>query len=629
MCGIAGILELNKNKSVSYKSLKKMSDTIIRRGPDDDGIFINNDKNLGFSFRRLSIIDLKLGQQPMSDQSGNIWIVFNGEIYNHGALRSILKDRGYQFKTKCDTEVIIYAYKEWGEECVHKFRGMFAFSIWDNILKKMFMARDRLGIKPLYFLNVGSRLIFSSEIKAIITIINKNEVLLDEEAFYHYLTLSVTPAPSTMFKNIKKLKPGHTLTISQNGKIKYKKYWNPKKYITNTKNFDQNYIINKLRALLDESIKLRMISDVPFGAFLSGGIDSSLNVALMNKNMDNSVDTFSVSIKNDALSDERSEAKKVSNHFKTNHKEIEISSKDFINVLPEIVKFQDEPLADPVCIPLYFVSKLARENGTYVIQVGEGADEIFAGYGLYGFYNDFNKYYKTFSNFPSLLKSTITGISKYLLPNKKYKYIEYANSNKELFWGGATSFYENEKKNLLKKSYGFDTYENHIKPIYDDYDSYNHNYNFIDRITNLELNHRLPELLLMRVDKMGMANSIETRVPFLDHKLVEFSLSIPSGLKYRNGINKYILKEAARGIIPNDIIDKKKKGFCGSASNMVGYDVIEYAEKLFSESEFFNNNFNVKFVKTLLEHHKNSKVDNGVKIWTLLNFIQWHKEWID
>ena len=336
-----------------------------------------------------------------------------------------------------------------------------------------------------------------------------------------------------------------------------------------------------------------------------------------------------MAIKNDSLSDERSEAQRVSSYFNTNHKEIEISSKDFIKILPKIVKYQDEPLADPVCIPLYYVSKLARENGTYVIQVGEGADEIFAGYELYGFYNDFNKYYRAYSNFPSFLKATISRISRYLLPVGKNRYVEYANENKELFWGGAISFYENEKINILKKSFSYNTYDSIISKIYSNYDNANYNYDFIDRTIFLELQHRLPELLLMRVDKMGMANSIETRVPYLDHKLVEFALSIPSSLKYKNGVNKHILKEAARGIIPDSIIDKKKKGFCGSASNMVTEQLVDYAENLFSDSDFFNNYFDKKLIDDLLKQHSSNKKDNGVKIWTILNLVQWHKEWIE
>ena len=628
MCGISGIIELDNNKSIDSSDLLKMNKAIVHRGPDDEGLYLNKEKNVGYGFRRLSIIDIKSGHQPMSDIEENIWIVFNGEIYNHNQLRKILINRGHQFKTKCDTEVIIYAYKEWGKECIHKLRGMFAFSIFDKIKKELFIVRDRIGIKPLYFSKNGSRILFSSEIKAILATKKYNDTSLDEEAFYHYLTLSVTPAPLTMFKGIKKLKPGHYISLKLDGTMKIIKYWQPKGHKDYCKGLNEREIIEQLRDLLNESVKLRMISDVPFGVFLSGGVDSSLNVALMNKYMSNKIDTFSVYIKNDPLSDERTDAQKVSNHFNTNHKEIRINSKDFIDFIPDMVKYQDEPLADAVCVPLYFVSKLARENGTYVIQVGEGADEIFSGYHLHGFYKDFNKYYKLFSEFPSFLKYSILNISKVLLPDKKNKYFEFANENKELFWGGSTCFYENEKSNLLKKSFNFDTYHNFIETKYFDYDKTNLKYDFLDRITYLELCQRLPELLLMRVDKMAMANSVETRVPYLDHKLVEFSLSIPSSLKYHNGITKYILKEAARGIIPDYIIDKKKVGFCGSASNMVNNDIIQYAKDIFSSSEFFNQNFQMKTVNELLDNHLKGHSDNGAKIWTLLNFAQWHKEWL-
>ena len=629
MCGITGIIEFNKNKRVNISDIHKMTETITHRGPDDKGQYLNKEQSVGLGFRRLSIIDIASGNQPMSDDEKKIWIVFNGEIYNHQSLKKKLITKGHRFKTKCDTEVIIYAYKQWGKECVHKLRGMFAFSIWDESKREVFIVRDRIGIKPMYYSKSGSRLIFTSEIKAIISIRKKNEISLNDEAFYHYLTLSLTPAPLTMFNGIHKLYPGHYMTVNLDGDTKIEKYWEPIKIENYCINLNKMEIIDRLRYLLTESIQLRMISDVPFGVFLSGGIDSSLNVAMMDKFMENNVDTYSVSIKNDPLSDERSDAQKISKYFNTNHKEIEITSKDFIEFLPDMVKYQDEPLADPVCVPLYFVSKLARENGTYVIQVGEGADELFSGYNLYGFYKDFNKYYKLYSSFPKVFQRIITNISQMLLPDKKIKYFEFANENIELFWGGSTTFYENEKNNILKKSFSFNTYEKYIKDKYNYYDSKHSGYDFLNRITYLELMQRLPELLLMRVDKMAMANSVETRVPYLDHKLVEFSLSIPSSLKYHNGITKYILKEAARGILPDYIIDKKKVGFCGSASNMVTDDIIQYARDIFYKSDFINENFEMKLVNDLLDSHSLGRSDNGAKIWTLLNFAQWHTEWLE
>ena len=423
MCGICGIINFNNQPDIDQSQLKIMADTMTHRGPDDSGIYLNAENTVGFGFRRLSIIDLQGGHQPMSNEDGRVWIVFNGEIYNHKDLRNELKKKGHHFKSRADTEVIVHGYEEWGDDVVQRLRGMFAFAIWDDNKRRMFLARDRLGIKPLYYLHDKDHLIFSSEIKAILSIPTVKRKL-NEEALYHYLTLAVTPAPMTMFQGIEKLEPGHTISIGMDGKINKSQYWDPLITDNSISGLSEEDIIKKLRELLRESIRLRMMSDVPFGVFLSGGVDSSLNVALMSELMDRPVDTFSVSIKDDPLSDESSEAKAVADHFNTNHHEIMITDQDFIDFLPEMVKFQDEPLADPVCIPLHFVSKLARENGTYVIQVGEGADELFCGYSLWGMFSDFNnRYYNPFSRMPSVIKKMGLGIGRYLLPERKIKYV--------------------------------------------------------------------------------------------------------------------------------------------------------------------------------------------------------------
>ena len=424
MCGISGIISFNRNKEVKPSHLRKMADNLIHRGPDDSGIYLNNSRTVGFGFRRLSIVDLDGGAQPMSDQDGQVSIVFNGEIYNHTEIRMILRSKGYQFCSSSDTEAIIKGYLEWGNDVVKYLRGMFAFALWDTKTNKLLVARDRLGVKPVYFFNDGESFIFASEIKAILSLPNISKIL-NEKSLYHYLTFAVSPAPDTMFKNIKKLKPGNFIEVSLNGSIKNKKYWEPivDSFIND---ITEDEAIKKLRSLLRESIKLRMMSDVPVGAFLSGGIDSSLNVALMTEIMDRPVDSFSVAINNDKKSNELKYAKEVAKTFHTNHHEEIISNKDFIEFLPEMVKIQDEPIADPVCIPLYFVSKLARNSKTYVIQVGEGVDELFCGYSLYGTLENFNRsYYAPFSNFPYIIKKLLGSVGKVFLPEKKQRYFAY------------------------------------------------------------------------------------------------------------------------------------------------------------------------------------------------------------
>jgi len=628
MCGISGILSTNRGPKVQKDHLKLMSDSMIHRGPDDSGIYQNSDKTVGFSFRRLSIIDLKSGHQPMSTEDNNLWIVFNGEIYNHLTLRNELKNKGYYFRTQADTETIIYGYKEWGADVVNHLRGMFAFAIWDEKAKNLFLARDRIGIKPLYYFN-SNQFVFSSEIKAITSLpfINKK---MNEEALYHYLTFAVSPAPMTMFENIQKLEPGHTLSIKQDGNIEKKKYWEPIVDSNSINKMSENEIIEELRKLLRESIRLRMMSDVPYGVFLSGGVDSSINVALMNEFSDIPVNTFSVAIKDDSLSDESSEAKKIAEHFHTNHHDISITSQDFIDFLPKMVKYQDEPMADPVCVPLYFVSKLARENGVYVIQVGEGADEIFSGYSLYAILDNFyNRYYQPFSRLSSPLKKLCLGIGRFILPKRKLKYLDWAANDKELFWGGANVFSEKEKSTIISIDSNYDSYAQIIEPHYKYFNQNRFNSKFIDKMIYLELKHRLPELLLMRVDKMAMATSVETRVPYLDHHLVEFALGIPSTLKYKNGITKYILKEASRGIIPDHVISREKNGFCGSASNMISQEVLTYAQTQIMNSEWMNEYFNMDEIFPMFDEHRSKNKDNGMQIFNLLNVALWQREWFN
>tara|TARA_Y100001970_G_scaffold281625_1_gene392820 strand:- start:315 stop:2132 length:1818 start_codon:yes stop_codon:yes gene_type:complete len=604
-----------------------MSDSLVHRGPDDEGLHLNEGGNLGLGFRRLSIIDLENGAQPMSTLCGKYTIVFNGEIYNYLKLKSLLINDGYKFSTNSDTEVLLKGYKRWGIDILKKIRGMFAFAIWDEQKNILFLARDRLGIKPLYFYN-NDAFVFASEIKSILAYPFYNKEI-NEEALYHYLALSASPAPTTLFKKIHKLEPGHFLKVNKNGDIEKHCYWEPK-VDNDIKKLSEIELKDKIIDLLKESIKLRTMSEVPFGAFLSGGVDSSLNVALMSEVVETKIKTFSVGIEGDRMYNELNNAEFVAKAFNTDHFSSTITKNEFIGSLNDIVKFQDEPLADPVSIPLFHVSKLARTNGTYVIQVGEGADEIFSGYGLYSLMNKFNKlYFKPYSSLPTFLKKIGISIGKNILSNSKQNYLRLAHDNKELFWGGAVVFNELEKEKLFNREKKYDTYSKIIDPFYRKYDKMNSNASFIDRIIALDLHHRLPELLLMRTDKMAMATSVETRVPFLDHKLVEFVLNIPSNFKIKNGIEKYILKESARNIIPDKIIDRQKVGFCGSASSMMFPELLNFAEDQLNNSKWIRDRFNLVFINKLIKLHRNGKVDSGNKIYSLLNLCLWHKHWFN
>ena len=629
MCGICGIVSFKNAKPISNENLRNMSNVMFHRGPDDSGTFLNKEKSVGFGFRRLSIIDIEGGHQPMTNNDNTIWLVFNGEIYNHVSLRQRLINQGYHFKTNSDSETLIHGYAEWGEDLLNEIRGMFSFAIWDKNKQSLMLARDRLGIKPLYYHLDNNSFSFASEIKALLSL-QHIEARLNEKSLYNYLSFAVTPSPLTMFDNIKKLEPGHTLIVKKNGRIKETRYWEPISHKSTIKSMSEKDIVIHLRKLLRQSVKFRMMSDVPYGVFLSGGLDSSLNVGLMNELIDGKVNTFSVSIEDDLASNELSHAKMVSDYFNTNHFELSINHKDCIEFLPDMVKYQDEPLCDPVCLPIYFVSQLARKNGIYVIQVGEGADELFSGYTMYNMFNDINKrYFEPFSNLPFQLKKQISRLLKLFISQKKYKYLDRAVNDRHLFWGGATPFDEFEILKLFRNNPEEDNYNSQIEPIYSYFQEKMPNNSFIDQITYLELRHRLPELLLMRVDKMAMATSVETRVPFLDHELVEFALSIPDTLKYKNGIGKYILKEAARGIVPEFVIDRRKMGFCGSASNMMSGRLLEFAKNEILDSDIINNKFNMDYVSSIIKSHESNKIDHGMKIFSLLNLSLWSEHWIN
>ncbi|MEW6740166.1 MAG: asparagine synthase (glutamine-hydrolyzing) [Nitrospirota bacterium] len=629
MCGICGVLNIHSSKPVEHHELRGMADTMLHRGPDDYGTYISPNRKAGFGFRRLSIVDLSGGHQPMSNEDGTVWIIFNGEIYNHTDLRRELEQSGHRYFTRSDTESIIHAYEQWGEKCVEKLRGMFAFAIWDEKKGKLFLARDRIGIKPLYYTEHDGYFIFASEIKAILAWQGlRREV--DMEALYTYLTLLVTPSPLTMFRGIYKIPPGHLLSINGEGAKKIERYWDPVFVDRGLEMTPENEIVERLRDLLTESIRLRLMSDVPLGVFLSGGVDSTLNVALMSKMIDRPVDTFSVAIKDDAISNELNHAGQVAQFFHTNHHEIVITHEDFIKFMPDMVHYQDEPLSDPVCVPLYHVSRLARENGTVVILVGEGSDELFAGYRGYALMlNFFIKYFRPYTILPSWVKSLAAGIGEKTFGPLKADFLRRAAEGEPFFWGGGIAFTELEKRKLLPGIKQHDVTIDVVKGWYDHYQEIYPDAHELDRMIYIELQHRLPELLLMRADKMTMAASVEARVPYLDHELVRFALSIPASLKIRNGQTKTILKKAARGIIPDYVIDRPKGGFCGSARNMVNGKIVDFAQHIISGSKWMKDLFDMNVVKEMFDHQRSGTADCGMKIWLLLNLVLWHNHWIE
>ena len=609
MCGICGMLGF-EDKNL----LRKMCDVMHHRGFDDSGLFI--DKNIGLGHTRLNIIDLKTGHQPIHNEDGSIIIICNGEIYNFEDLRYQLEKKGHKFYTFSDTEVIVHLYEEFGEGCVEKLRGMFAFAIWDSKEEKLFLARDRLGIKPLYYTFFDGVFLFGSEIKSILQYEGvKKEV--DLNALRNFLTFCYVPAPRTMFRGISKLPQGCIL-VCKNGLLCIKKYWETK---INPTNLDEKYYVEELRKILTESIKMRLMSEVPLGTFLSGGLDSSTIVAIMSSLMDEPVKTITA-VFEDLKYDESNYAKIVAEHFETEHHEVSLNAKD-IKILPEIIWHFDEPTLDASAIPEYLISKKAKKYVTVVL-VGEGADEIFLGYDQCRI---IPKIYAYKQYFP-IVKGAIpffSFLSKF--PSRKVRrYADFATNigcslgnPSETYKAFMERFTEKEKKELIG-NYGREN-------IFNRYFNGDYTKNgIIEGISQFDMNVTLPDMFLMNVDKMTMAHALEARVPFLDHKLVEFGGTIPIHLKLKGSDEKYILKRAMKDVLPKEILKRKKHPFIVPIVDWFEKDLKEMSEQLLSEENVRRQGyFNYDFVKKVLS--KNNP--NYNQRLTLVYFELWHKIFIE
>jgi asparagine synthase (glutamine-hydrolysing) len=631
MCGIAGAFVSNKSSFlISEGYLNPMRDVMQHRGPDGGSNWISENCKVGLSHRRLSIIDLStVADQPMLNHDGTISLVFNGEIYNHAEIRAELIETGkYIWKTDhSDTEVIIHAYEEWGYECLHKFRGMFAIALWDSKINKLWLVRDRIGVKPLYYSFHHGRLTFASEIKALLED-EEQKRAVNEEAFYHYLSFMTTPAPMTLFEGINKLPPGTWMTIDEDGKTETKRYWDiwdSTKSITDRSEDEiAKMIIDELRV----AVKLRKVSDVPVGVFLSGGIDSSTNTALFSEGETSKVKAFSIGYEGNFASyqNETHYARRMAEIANAEYYEKLLTIDDLLEFLPSMIHLQDEPIADPVCVPVYYVSKLARDNGVIVCQVGEGADELFWGYQSWKVKWKLQKLANI--PIPKFIKRMVLSSLKAVGRENglEYEALKRNLNDQPIFWGGADYFTDSQKKNILsprlrKRFEGFTSWEA-IKSIHDTFLKNAWEKSTLNWMSYLDLNFRLPELLLMRVDKMSMGVSLEGRVPFLDHKFVELAMGIGEKIKTKNGILKYILKKAVRGIIPDEFIDRKKQGFGVPINEFLLDKLGEKAKKdllgFCDETDFLD-----KAAVELL-----FKENDSTRIWMLLNFALWWKHFI-
>jgi len=618
MCGICGTAGF-----VNKDLLAQMCKVMRHRGPNDEGFLVDEGGKVGLAMRRLSIIDLDTGHQPIYNEDRSLWIVCNGEVYNYLALREWLERRGHQFHTSTDTECIIHLYEEHGEECVNYLRGMFAFALWDSKTARLLVARDRLGIKPLYYAFQDGKLIFASEIKALLEWDGVSRDV-DFEALDSYLTWQYIPAPLTIFRSVRKLLPGHSL-VYKHGEVEQKRYWQLNT-VPQTEIPDEE-LLGLFLETLREAVQLRLVSDVPLGVFLSGGIDSSTIVALMSMLSDEPIKTFSVGFSGWEQGNELGYAREVAACFGCEHHEITVEP-DITGLLHRVVWHLDEPLADPAAIPTFLISEFASDYVTVVL-TGEGADELCAGYKQYAW----DRFAPYFHLLPSGVRDACCQSVTRLHGLKKVKkgLESLCVVSSEVRWLNWTSVFSPELKKRL--------YTDWLKRCLNGWNPLTSFYpHFSDWRGEASLNKWLyvdskvwlPDDLLMKVDKMSMAASIEARVPYLDHQLVEFAMGIPGRLKLKGFVSKYILKKAASEILPERVIKRKKHGFNLPLDRWFRDELSDFvSELLFDPVCVGRGYFEPKGVRWLVEEHLRGANDYSRQIYVLLVLELWHRTFCD
>jgi asparagine synthase (glutamine-hydrolysing) len=566
MCGIAGVVALDDRFRATRELVDAMRDALAHRGPDGARTWISDDGRVGLGFRRLTIVDLSdAAMQPMENEDGSVRILFNGEIYNHLDLRRDLETRGHRFRSDhSDTEAIVHAYEEWGIDCLHRLRGMWGLAIWDDGERRLWLARDRIGIKPLFWSAHGGRLAFASEIKALLADPGRTREV-DPEALLHYLSFLTTPAPWTMFKGIRKLGAGTLLRV-EDGRVEERTWWDPWDHVE-PQHGGEDELAARILDGLRTSVELRKMADVPVGVFLSGGIDSSTNAALFSEGESQPVRTFTIGYDAEYASypSELPWARRMAEAVGADHHERIVSLDDLLDFLPRMVRQLDEPIADPVAVPLFFVSELARAHGMKVCQAGEGADELFFGYPRWRTFRRLERANEL--PVPAAVKRgglALLGLAGqgYGWP---YELLRRGATGETVFWGGAEAFPEARKRRLLgaeiRRELDGATSWDALAPLRRRFEQAAPEPSGVHWMSYLDLRLRLPELLLARIDRMSMAVGLEVRVPFLDHELVQLVLGIPEALQTRNGELKPLLKRAVRGVVPQELVERPKQGF--------------------------------------------------------------------
>lgn len=626
MCGIAGFFYLREDlpPQDSSVSLRQMVRSLVHRGPDSEGFF--EAPGMGMGIRRLRVIDLDTGDQPISNEAGTCWIVFNGEIYNYRSLRRRLQERGCLFKTQSDTEVILKLYEEKGPGGVHDLNGMYAFAIYDSRVKSLFLARDPLGIKPLFYYQDEEKFLFGSEMKALFAFPGVSRVL-DLEATSHFLSLNYLPSPWTLLQGIRQLEGGHAIFL-KNGEVKIKRFWNPSFEINSS--LTEREVTQKTGALLRQAVQSQLVADVPVGAFLSGGLDSSSLVALIREARETPLETFSVGFQEPSY-DETPHARKVARHFGTRHHEIFLKASDVPVLLERLVAQLDQPLADPAALALFQLSALTRQHVTVALS-GDGSDEIFVGYPTY----HANRYLQWYRFIPEFIKRGIlapliqripASTRKFSFDYRAKKFLEGASFGREKahFWW-RTIFSDEEKQKITAASFSQAIRDADSFQLYERYFSEAGRLDFTSQCLYADLRVWLAGNNLHKVDSMSMAHSLEARVPYLDQELVEFMMRVSPAVKFKGNQNKYLLKQIMKGFLPDEVIGRKKAGWHVPFAHWFRYELKEYLTGRFKEgSDSFFEIFEKEEVEKVLGEHFRGEKNNSFKIWGLLILQEWFR----
>jgi len=629
MCGICGIVGSNGLGPDSRDLVRSMCASIIHRGPDDEGYYFDEQAALGM--RRLSIIDLQTGHQPISNEDGTVWTVYNGEIFNFPALREELLANGHRFTTRSDTEVIVHLYEEHGPEFMHKLNGMFAIALWDKARRRFLLVRDRLGVKPLHYCFRGDRLSFASELKALLKAGLPRE--LDREALSQFFSFEYIPAPRTIFRGLAKLPPGHRL-IFQDGRLDIQPYWDVRFRSRDLPRRRVQDYADEVYRRLKESVRIRLISDVPLGVFLSGGVDSSAVTALMSETAASRIQTYSIGFREESF-DELAYARRVADHFGTDHTEFVVESSQVRDLVPVLMRFLDEPLADASVIPTYIISKLARRHVTVAL-AGDGGDELFGGYDTY----KADKVARLYRKVPRFLRQGLVRPAVRLLPASKKRLsfefkakkfiagVEYPPEIANFIWWGA--YTPEDRKKLFAPDFLASLREDPFAPVSSclarapgpEADT-------LDRLAYLDLKLYLQDDLLVKVDRMSMANSLEIRTPFLDYTFVEFAATIPSRLKLKGFTSKYILKKMLRGRVPDEVLTRKKIGFDIPLGPWIREELWDFVNDTLSPAALGRHGFfNAAYVRSLLEEHKAGAHNHRQLLWPLIIFQFWYDHYL-